>query len=240
MTAALDAATGPAARGLLSRVATVIVSPHAAYVEVAARPRAFGALAVAVLVMVACQTVFLSTATGKQALLEQQVRSVEAFGVTVTDEMYGQMQSRLAMAPYTGAASQIVAVPLMAALVAGLLLGIYSGLLGGSASFRHVYAVVAHSSLVLALQQVFSTPISYARGDLASATRLSVFFPMLDEGSAAGMLLGSVDLFLVWWLVNLAIGVAVLYSKPAPPVVATLLGIYGAVAVTITIIRVVV
>lgn len=236
-TTATPAAAPTSSPGLLPRLVAVIFSPYRAYAAVAARPRALDALVVALVVMVTCQSLFLSTDIGKRALLDRQVRSMEAFGVTVTDEMYGQLQARLASAPFTAAAWQIVFLPVMVGVVAGLLLGVFNALLGGNATFKHVYAIVAHSAIVIALQQVFATPISYARGEFASVTDLSLFVPMLEDEHPVRMLLGSIDLFVIWWVISLAIGLGVLYKRQTGPVATGLLATYVGLALIITGIR---
>ena len=76
-----------------SRVLGVIFSPRATYADVAAHPRVLGALAV---VLVdrrrRADVAFLSTEVGKDALLDQQIRTMESFGLTVTDQMYARME----------------------------------------------------------------------------------------------------------------------------------------------------
>jgi hypothetical protein len=83
------------------------------------------------------------------------------------------------------------------------------------------------------LQQLFSLPIMYGRGDMASPTKLSVFFPTLDEMGFFTYLLSAIDLFIIWSTINVAIGVAVLYKRQTGPVAAVLLGIYAVIAVII-------
>lgn len=221
------------AKGLVSRLAGVIFSPRETYPAVVAQPRVLGAFVVSLAIMAACQLAFLSTDVGKDALLERQFSTMERFGVTVTDEMARQMESRLAMAPYTTAASQAVSVPLIGALLAVIALGLCNALLDGAAKFKQVYAIVAHAGIIVAIQQIFNTPLMYARGELASPATLDVFFPMLDaEGVTAGIL-GAIDLFLIWWVLNLAIGLAVLYKRPTGPIATTLLGVYASIALVI-------
>jgi hypothetical protein len=222
---------------LASRIVGVLFSPRPTYEAVAAHPRWLGVMAVAILVMMLTQGVFLSTAVGQRALLATQVSSMEAFGVTVSDEMYAQMESRMSIAPYTTAASQLVFIPLVSALLAGLLLAVFSAVLGGSATFKHVYAVVAHSTVLLALQQLFNTPIAYARGDMTSATKLSVFFPNLEEMGFTSHLLSALDLFLAWWLISIAIGIAALYRRKTGPIAAGLLATYFVIALIIAAVR---
>jgi len=223
--------------GLLARLIGVVFAPRDAYAAVSARPRWLGAMTVAGIIFIAVQVIFLSTEVGRNAALEQQLGVLKAFGITVTDQMLQQMETRQAYAPYTTAVSLVVSLPLVTAVVAGLLLAVFTAILGGGANFKQVYAVVAHSMMIGAIQQVFSIPIMYARADMSSPTRLSVFFPMLDEMGFATYLLSAIDLFYIWSLVNVSIGVAVLYKRRTGPVAAVLLGIYAVVAVIIAAVR---
>jgi hypothetical protein len=57
-----------------------------------------------------------------------------------------------------------------------------------------------------------------------------VFLPFLEEGSLPARFLGMIDLFLVWWLVVMGIGLAVLYKRRTSPIVWSLLGTYVVIA----------
>ena len=146
-------------------------------------------------------------------------------------------EARMAYAPYTTAASLIVILPLICAVVAGILLAVFTAVLGGGATYRQVFAVVAHSLIIGAIQQMFSLPIMYARADMTSPTRLAVFFPILDEMGFFMYLLSAIDLFIIWSCINTSIGVAVLYKRRTGPVAAVLLGIYAVIAVIIAAVR---
>jgi len=233
---AADASSARATPGLLSRVVGVLVSPRETYGAVAARPRALGVLVVVLATVVLAQGVFLSTQVGQDAALDQNIRAMEAFGITIPDAAYQQMEERMAMAPVTGGISALIFWPLLMAIVAGLLMGVFSMLMGGEATFKHVFAVVAHSSVVLALQQLFAMPLSYATGRFAGAT-LDAFVPMLDDAGFPALLLGSVDLFFIWWMVSLAIGVGVLYKRGTGGIATTLLGLYLAIALIVALWR---
>ena len=70
---------------------------------------------------------------------------------------------------------------------------------------------------------------------LASAV-VSVSRPRLDAQTAAGLrikFVGMMDPFIIWWLVVLAIGLAVLYRRKTQPIALTLLGIYVLIAVCV-------
>jgi hypothetical protein len=223
--------------GLAARVLNVFFAPREAYAAVAARPRAFGVMAVVLIVMIAAQVAFLSTDVGKNAALEQQLGAMRSFGLTITDQAVQQMERQMAYAPYTTAVSLLVFVPLLAAAVAGILLAIFTVVTGGGATFKEVFAIVAHSQLIGALQQVFSLPIMYMQREMTSPTKLAVFLPMLDDKGFAYYLLSAIDLFYIWSCINVAIGIAVLYKRRTGPIAAVLLGIYAVIAVIIAVVR---
>jgi hypothetical protein len=230
-----QAANAPAS--LPARIVGVITSPRATFAAVAARPQWLGVLAFVVGVGAIATFVFLSTAVGKQAMFDQQVRMVESFGVKLNDAAYERMEAGLDRAPYTGAISQAIALPVMALVIAGIGLGVFNAILGGDATFKQVFAIVAHSGVVVTLAQLFGLPLGYARETMSSATSLGVFLPFLDENSFLARFLASIDLFQIWWIVILAIGFGVLYRKRTGPIATTMMLVYVTIALIIAAIR---
>ena len=226
-----------APKGLLARAMGVIVSPRETYAAIAAHPRVLGALAVVLVIVVSAQTAFLFTEVGRDALFDQQIRTMESFGVRINDQMYAGMEQGLQWAPYTGAVFTLVLFPIMWAIVAGIILGVFNAIMGGDGTFKQVYAVVVHSGFLMALQQLFVNPLNYARQSMSSPTNLAVFFPFLDETSFPAMLLGGIDLFFIWLIVNQAIGIGVLYGRRTGPIASTMLGIYVSVVLVVAAVR---
>lgn len=221
---------------LLARIVGVWFSPRATYAEVAARPRWLGVLVFVALITGGGAFAFMSTDVGKQAWVDAAVRQQEAFGRTLTDQQYDRLQQISKYAPYFSGAT-VVALPVLCVVVAALMLGIFNALLGGDASFKQVFAVVAHSTALLPIAQVIGLPIAYARETLSGATNLAVFFPFLDENSFGAHFLGTIDLVYVWWIVSLAIGLGVLYKRRTTPIGTSLLVVYAAIALVIAAIR---
>jgi hypothetical protein len=123
--------------------------------------------------------------------------------------------------------------PVVWAVMAGVLFLIFGVFTGGNATFKQVFAVVVHSAVIGAVSTVFVTPLNYFRQTLSSATNLGVFLPFLPEGSFFARLAGMVDLFLIWWVAVLSIGVAVTYKKKTGSVAMVLFGIYAVIALGI-------
>ena len=65
--------------------------------------------------------------------------------------------------------------------IAGLAIVVFNAIMGGDATFKQVFAVVAHSGVIITVQQLFALPLAYVRESLSSTTNLAVFAPFLDE-----------------------------------------------------------
>lgn len=220
----------PTPPSLMSRAVGVITAPRATFEKIVAAPRVGGALMLVTIISTLAVGLLLSSERGQQAWLDQAVAQQEAFGNTVSDEAYARMQDMSKYAAYMGAVQFIVGVPLGALIMGGILYAIFNALMGGSATFKQVMAVVAHSQIISALAFLVTTPINYVKGTMTGATNLGVLFPMLDESSFAARLLGMMDLFLLWWLFVLSVGIAVLYKRKTSSVAMVLFGIYVVIA----------
>src|SRR5262249_13419185 len=156
---------------------------------------------------------FLATDVGKNASFDQRIHMMESFGAKINDQTYARMEQTADQAKYFGAAGQAVTLPVIRLIIAAIAFAIFNDPVRGDASFTQVCAVVAHSGVVLTLSQLFGLPLAYARETLSGATNLAVFAPFLPENSFGANLLGGIDLFVLWWTINVAIGLGVLYKK---------------------------
>jgi hypothetical protein len=175
----------------------------------------------------------MTTEAGKQAALDQQVSSMESFGMEVTDEMYEQLRGRTQYAAYTTGGSVLFGSLIMALILAAILWAIFNAAMGGDATYKQILAILVHAGVITALGQLFTAPINYVRGAVTSATSLGALLPMFDEQSFIGKLAGMLDIFVIWWLIVLAIGLAVLYRRKTQPIAITLFGIYAVIIVAI-------
>jgi hypothetical protein len=215
---------------LLSRVIGMLISPRATFQWVVAHPTWLPMVLFTAGFAAVAMGAFLSTEAGQQAYVDQSVSSLESWGRTVDDEGYAAIERQAALSRYINPAAILVISPIMTALIAVLLYGLCSALYGGTATYKQMLAVVAHSGAITVVQQLFSMPLNYARQSLSSPTNLSVFFPMLEEDSVLSALLGSIDLFIVWWVLVLAVGLSVLYKRPTRSTATVLFVVYALIA----------
>lgn len=225
----------PTAAALPPRVFGVLTAPRATLAAAARVPRPAGVLMLATVVALACGAGLFSTEVGRLALVDQWERTATAFGQPVDDAAYAQWQTqadRVAL-PY-GLATALAAGPL-ATLAAAVLARLLLGGPGAGVSFLQLLAVSGHAGVILAVRQLVVTPLDYVRETLASPVTLALLLPVLDEASPLARFAALLDLFVVWWAVVLAIGLAGLYGRRTRPLLVGLLAVYLAIAVAMTL-----
>jgi hypothetical protein len=222
--------------GLISRAIGIVTSPGATYAQVVRKPRVAGILFLMALLVGLTQAVPLLTERGRAAALEMQVQQMERFGVSVTDQMYQQMEQRShsSFGAISTLVGTMVAMPIVVTIITLLLWVVFNAILGGTATFKHVMSVVAHAQVIPAVGAIFAAPIMYARGTMSgSVANLGALLPMLDETSFLAKTLGMIDLFLVWWIIVLATGLATLYKKKVSSIATGLFIFYGIIVLII-------
>jgi len=218
-------------KNLLARFVGIITSPKETFQSVVAHPQWFGMFALTVVIIAVCAAAPLMTEAGQQAQVENQITQMRSFGVEVNDQAYARMQSQAKFAPYWAAGGVIFASPIFALIFTGILFAVFNAGLGGEGTFKQLFSVWVHSGVISTLGQMFTAPMNLIRGTAGSSTNLAVLLPMIDEGSFLGKLLGMTDLFVVWWLIVLAIGLGVLYRRRTQPIAFAFFGIYAVIAI---------
>lgn len=220
------------------RLIGMITSPYATLTRAAFRPRSFDLAALILVIAAACSVGFLMTRVGRLAALDQQVRQLESVGIVVNDDVYAQLRSWQAYRPALSAAVILIGWPILWLVTAAILRALGNGFGRGTASFSQVHSIVVHASSIFALRAIIATPVNYARETLGGATSLRTLMPGLSNSTFAAKLLGAVDIFVVWWVVLVAIGLSILYQTRTVSVARWLFGAYAAGATALALIQV--
>lgn len=218
------------------RMFGVIRRPRTTFASIAHGPSWAAVLVITTATTFLCTLGFLNTDVGRQALVDQWERTATAFGQTIDDPGYARMEERAAsggVGLLYAAGTALAYGPLLVFAVSGVLFALLRGRRGSDSQaprYVQLLAVVAYACVILALRQVIAVPINYLRESIASPTTLVQFFGMVDEASPMARFLGVIDLFVVWWIVVLAIGVSVLYRRPARRLALAFTGAYVVLA----------
>lgn len=213
----------------MRRVTGVLLRPRATMAEVARHPAFITTWVVVLLVVAVCAGLLLSTPIGQQALVDERVRVTEALGGRVDDAAYARLRTDPPVSIYFTSGGRLLVTPPITAAVA---LGVMTLARRHGVTMRFVtaLAITVHATVVLALQQVVATPLHYASESLTSPTNLAAILRVFDEGSLPARLLGSIDVFGLWWMWLLSVGLAAATGRPARQYIWRLLAVYVGVA----------
>jgi hypothetical protein len=223
--------------GLFARLIGVLFSPKETFAAIVARPRWLAVMIVTLVMSSAAYYVILSSQDMQDAIVDQQVRAMESRGNVVSDQQIANIERFIGYLPVGYAVGIFVLGPLFGAAIAGIVTGIFTTLMGGNGTFKQVFAVMNHAGFIPAISALFiagmlavgAKPI----GARPPGANLGVFLPMLEETSFLAVLLRSIDMFLLWWMVVLAIGLGVLYKRRTGPIATTFIGLYIVIALLI-------
>ena len=183
--------------------------------------------------------VILSSQDMQNAIVDQQISAMESRGTTVSDEQVSNIERFIGYLPAGYAVGIFILGPLFGAAIAGIVTGIFTSLMGGNGTFKQVFAVMSHAGFIPAISVLFVAGMLAAGakpiGVRPPGANLGVFLPMLEETSFLAVMLRSIDMFLLWWMVVLAIGLGVLYKRRTGPIATTFIGLYVVIALLIAV-----
>ena len=213
----------------MGRVTGVVMHPRATMAEVVRHPVFITTWVVVLLAVLVFGGLLLSTAVGRQALVDERVRVTEALGGRVDDAEYARLQANPPYSSYVTSGGRLLVTPAVTLMVAAGVMAL-ARIDGAQTSYGTALAIVVHASVVLALQQIVATPLHYLTESLTSPTNLAGILRIFDEGTLPARLFGAVDVFGLWWMWLLSVGLAAAAGKPARRYFWRLLAVYVGVA----------
>ena len=216
----------------MGRVTGVLLRPRATMGEVVRHPAFVTVWVVVLLAVGICGGLLLSTPVGQQALVDERVRVTEAMGGRVDDTTYAGLQNDPPVSIYlTSGGRLLLTPPVTLAVAIGLM--VMARLSASRVTFVTALAIAVHATVVLAAQQVIATPLHYVFESLTSPTNVAGILRVFDEGSWPARLFGTIDVFGLWWIWLLALGMATATGRPARHYLWKLLAVYVGIAAII-------
>jgi hypothetical protein len=187
---------------LPARIAQVFFSPAALFDKLKAKPAWIGALVTLMVVSLIINAIIPEELI-RQLVMEQLGDNPEPAQIDAAMRMAGILR-------YIG---PIVLTPILAVILAGLILLIWNLILGGEASFAQTMSVSTHTLFIPTVGGLLTVPLMIASGDATVALSLDLLLPGLDEEGFVYRFLHGLNLFSIWAAVVLGIGVSRLYPK---------------------------
>jgi hypothetical protein len=142
-----------------------------------------------------------------------------------------------AFARIGGAAAVTISTPIMAFVLAGILTLLFSVLGVGSAGYVQYLTVTTHAMLISAMGGLITLPVQVLSGDLQARLSLALFAPFLDGDSLVYRVLQGLEVFTIWALVVVALGVTVVNRRFSwPAATGILVGFYVVVLFAVALV----
>jgi len=223
------AAAQPAS--LISRIIGVITSPRATFEKIVAAPRPVGVMFVLALVIGIVQAIPLFSEAGRQAMLTAQLEAMARSG-PVAPDVAARVEQFSHFMPYVAVAGTLIFLPVIALFMSALYWGIFNVVLGGTATYKQVLAIVTHSQVIGALAVLAGLPFMLSQPSLkfGGPFNLGALVPMLDETSRLARFLGNISVFSLWGAFVTATGLSVLYRRKMGGILIVVLAIVALMA----------
>jgi hypothetical protein len=200
---------------------------------VAASPRWIAILAILTVATAGSRVAVFETRVGRLALVDEWERTALAFGQEVDDVRYTQLRELSTHAVTYGLGTALLNGPVLTLAVATAVFLLFGAANRKRASFTQVCAVVVCASVPLAMRQIVASVSTDVSESTANATSIGTWWSTLNETSAAARFVGALDLFVIWWVILLAIGIGVLYQRSSRRLAVTFLGAYAGFALVL-------
>ena len=200
-----------------ARLFGVFYEPGKVFADVAERPRWLVPIIVSILLALSF-TYAISSHIG----WDQTIRQTFANNPRVADLPADQREQLVArsakFASVAGWAGAVLGPPFFTLVIAGILTGIFNGLLGTELKFMQMFAISAYAFLVRGLYSLLLILLIYLKPPEDFNIQVSPFSPAAYMNRAENpkwlmSLAGSLDLFTLWTIVLLAIGFSVAAKK---------------------------
>ena len=224
--------------GLFARIVGIITAPRATFEDVVRHPRPAGILLVCALVMGIFSAAPQFTETGRQAMLDAQIRSTEQFtGQPVGPEQIANLERMSQYSGYFALIGTLISLPIICLIMTAIYWALFNAMMGGTATFKQVLAIVTHSQVITALGIAIGVPIQIMQGTMSMGGpfNLGALVTFLDEGSALARFLGAVSVFSIWAVFVTAVGFAVLYRRKTSTMFMILFVIFLAITAVFTV-----
>jgi len=217
-----------------ARLAGIFTAPSLVFEELKRRPTWLAALLAVTLVTAALNVAVLWSNTGETVMRQQLQEATEKSGREVPPEA---VDTQIAVLRYLGPASIVVIFPVMTLALSGLVYLIFSVVLGGEGTFKQAFSAYAHTALIGIVGAAVATAMIFLKGNTKSSTAITAFLPFLEENSFVYRFCQGLDLFIIWQLVVLSIGMGIISRMSTRKAATAIFSVYLVIWLLITVVR---
>jgi hypothetical protein len=187
------------------RVLDTFISPGRMFAGFGDNPPWAGALAIAVVLGAAAVLLI-----PEQVFIDQMENAMSRRGEPVTIDSDAATIAKFGR--IMGAIGALIVQPVVTFGIAGALTLVFSLILGGRATYRQHLAVVAHALLITTAGALLALGLGATFGQVVHFS-LALAVPFLEEGTYLYRVLEGIDVFALWMVSVMGLGVSVLDDR---------------------------
>jgi hypothetical protein len=201
----------PKGLGEAARLTGVFFEPSKAFADIAARPGFLVPLILSLVFGLAYMTLF-GQRVGWERMIRHQTETSSRAAQLTPEQRENQIQIGAKFAPVMGYVGILAGVPLVLVIWSGVLLGIVKGIMSAPIRFKQVFAILCYAGLPGILFMILAIAVMFLKTpDDFNLQNPLVFNPgaFLDPATTSKFVYSfasSLDLFRIWTMVLIAIG----------------------------------
>ena len=212
--------------GTFAKISNVFFAPQKTFASIDRKPDWIIPLAIVLIITLLFTVVIMPIAIPEQ--MSKQRAKMEERGMS-PEEIDRAMEIGEKAGKIAGPISAVVVSILFLLVISGILMFVGNIILGGKTSFKKLFSVVCYSSLIGSLNQLILLLIIPFKKTMDVHFSLAAFMSSDSSETMLYQLLKKIDLFTIWEIIVMGIGVAVIYkftTKKSIGMVASLYVIY--------------
>lgn len=190
----------------MDKIINIFFSPSKVFPSLKEKPS--WALPLIIVLIFTALTAVVTVIATKDVALAKQEEILKERGMS--DEQIQQAKAFMTgPLPIVMGAIGAIVITAVILLIFALLINVLLPALGGVGSFARVFSVVSHSALVMVPGNIVRLLLIVLTKSIYATTSLAAFTPNLGRNSIAFQLLGSLDLFVIWEMVLVTMGIRI-------------------------------
>ena len=157
----------------------------------------------------------LATEVGYDTALER-IENSSRIPDDQKEEIIAQMEERMDGPQITGWVASALGGPITVFFMALIALLVGNTFMGGSAKYGQLLNITAWAYMINILESIIKIPLMLNKWSLEVYTGLGVF-GIGEKGSFINSIFNAIDIFAIWRIVLMAIGMGIIYNKKTRP-----------------------
>lgn len=163
----------------------------------------------------------LATEAGYDAAIER-IESSSRIADDQKEEIIAKMDERMSGPNYMGWIFSFLGNPIAVFFMALVALIVGNTFMGGSAKYGQLVNITAWAYMVAILEAIVKIPLMLSKWSLEVYTGLGVL-GIGEKGSFINSLFAGIDIFAIWRIVLIAIGMGIIYNKKTKPYIVAMI-----------------